>query len=110
MAFLPKSCKCYCLFPHATLSKVLECAGTDYSCLQLLGTRRPFEKKKWNKKLKSFLMPLIMKVDSPIIDKLMMGESIHHKWAKYEPPRGKTNNVVYDQVRHKTTCTFTEKS
>ena len=27
----------------------------------------------------------------------------------YEPPRGKTNNVVSDQVRHKPTCTVTEK-
>ena len=29
---------------------------------------------------------------------------------KYEPPRGKTNNVVSEQVRHKPTCTVTEKS
>ena len=28
----------------------------------------------------------------------------------YEPPHGKTNNVVSDQVRHKPTCTVTEKS
>ena len=28
----------------------------------------------------------------------------------YQPPRGKTNNVVYEQVRHKPTCTVTEKS
>ena len=28
----------------------------------------------------------------------------------YEPPIGKTNNVVSDQVRHKPTCTSTEKS
>ena len=27
----------------------------------------------------------------------------------YEPPRGKTNNVVFEQVRHKPTCTVTEK-
>ena len=27
-----------------------------------------------------------------------------------EPPCGKTNNVVSDQVRHKPTCTVTEKS
>ena len=26
----------------------------------------------------------------------------------YEPPRGKTNNVVSKQVRHKPTCTSTE--
>ena len=29
---------------------------------------------------------------------------------QYEPPRGKTNNVVSEQVRHKSTCTSTEKS
>ena len=28
----------------------------------------------------------------------------------YEPPRGKTNNVVSDQVRHKPACTVTEES
>ena len=28
----------------------------------------------------------------------------------YELPRGKTNNVVSDQVRLKLTCTVTEKS
>ena len=27
-----------------------------------------------------------------------------------EPPRGKTNNVVSEQVRHKQICTSTEKS
>ena len=26
----------------------------------------------------------------------------------YEPPRGKTNNVVSEQVRHKLACTSTE--
>ena len=28
----------------------------------------------------------------------------------YEPPHGKTNNVVSEQVRHNPTCTSTEKS
>ena len=28
----------------------------------------------------------------------------------YEPTRGKTNNVVSEQVRHKPACTSTEKS
>ena len=28
----------------------------------------------------------------------------------YEPSRGKTNNVASEQVRHKPTCTVTEKS
>ena len=37
-----------------------------------------------------------------------------HRWLKHcnvyinEPPRGKTNNVVSDQVRHKPACTVTE--
>ena len=30
--------------------------------------------------------------------------------AIYEPPRRKTNNVVSEKVRHKPTCTSTEKS
>ena len=30
--------------------------------------------------------------------------------VKYEPPRGKTNNVVSEQVRHKPACRSTEKS
>ena len=25
-------------------------------------------------------------------------------WETNEPPRGKTNNVVFEQVRHKPTC------
>ena len=33
-----------------------------------------------------------------------------HFCFKYEPPCGKTNNVVSEQVRHKLTCTVTEKS
>ena len=33
-----------------------------------------------------------------------------HPLATFEPPRGKTNNVVFEQVRHKPTCTSTEKS
>ena len=32
------------------------------------------------------------------------------KGFKYEPPSGKTNNVVSEQVRHKPACTSTEKS
>ena len=33
-----------------------------------------------------------------------------HHLLKNEPPRGKTNNVVSEQVRHKPACTSTEKS
>ena len=28
--------------------------------------------------------------------------------VSFEPPRGKTNNVVSEQVRHKPTCTVTD--
>ena len=33
-----------------------------------------------------------------------------HPFTINEPPRGKTNNVVSEQVRHKPTCASTEKS
>ena len=29
-------------------------------------------------------------------------------FPRNEPPHGKTSNVVFDQVRHKPTCTVTE--
>ena len=32
------------------------------------------------------------------------------RFSQFEPPRGKTNNVVSEQVRHKLACTATEKS
>ena len=36
----------------------------------------------------------------------------HRGWleAGNEPPRGKTNNVVSEQARHKPVCAVTEKS
>ena len=34
----------------------------------------------------------------------------YHYIRIIEPPHGKTNNVVSEQVRHKPTCTVTEKS
>ena len=37
-------------------------------------------------------------------------DNLVNRAFKFEPPRGKTNNVVSDQVRHKPTCTVTEKS
>ena len=36
--------------------------------------------------------------------------AVWHSPCIYEPSRGKTNNVVYEQVRHKPTCTVTVKS
>ena len=36
--------------------------------------------------------------------------SMKRDCSTYEPPRGKTNNVVSEQVRHKSACTVTEKS
>ena len=37
-------------------------------------------------------------------------KNIHRKNLRFEPPRGKTNNVVSEQVRHKLGCTSTEES
>ena len=34
--------------------------------------------------------------------------SLIYRYIKIEPPRGNTNNVVSEQVRHKPTCTVTE--
>ena len=44
--------------------------------------------------------------------KVAPGRSVFHfrEVLINEPPRGKTNNVVSEQVRHKPTCTVTEKS
>ena len=47
------------------------------------------------------------------IDTKTTGKCIVKHTLKQEtndPPRGKTNNVVSEQVRHKSTCTVTEKS
>ena len=47
---------------------------------------------------------------------LLSDEELHSlvpvrcKRDTFEPPRGKTNNVVSDQVRHKPGCTVTEDS
>ena len=48
---------------------------------------------------------------TPITQKAQ-GKAFLKTWmlALYEPPRGKTNNVVSEQVRHKPACTSTEKS
>ena len=35
-------------------------------------------------------------------------EEIIWSVSTFEPPRGKSNNVVFDQVRHKPACTSTE--
>ena len=46
-------------------------------------------------------------------DKLVLndGNGYNNNTGKInEPPRGKTNNVVSEQARHKPTCTSTEKS
>ena len=37
-------------------------------------------------------------------------DSVRSTMQKYEPPRGKSNNVVSEQVCHKPACTSTEKS
>ena len=38
----------------------------------------------------------------------LLGMSLEQFILTYEPPRGKTNNVVSEQGRHKPTCTSTE--
>ena len=43
------------------------------------------------------------------LEKVML-EDIFSDITIIEPPRGKTNNVVSKQVRHKPACTSTEKS
>ena len=42
--------------------------------------------------------------------KALAGKLTQRNITTCEPPRGKTNNVVSEQVRHKPTCTSTEKS
>ena len=44
----------------------------------------------------------------PSMKDCVVGVLFYTAW--YEPPRGKTNNVVSEQVRHKPACTATEKS
>ena len=48
--------------------------------------------------------------DAPAHNPVPAGLEPRTSRSSVEPPRGKTNNVVYDQVRHKPTCTSTEKS
>ena len=45
------------------------------------------------------IMPIGLDVDGPMFITIV-----------FEPSRGKTNNVVSEQVRHKPACTVTEKS
>ena len=40
---------------------------------------------------------------------LMIGKGELSTLYIIEPPRGKTNNVVSEQIRHKPACTSTEK-
>ena len=47
---------------------------------------------------------------------LTANDYVEPMWRKevipqeFEPPRAKTNNVVFEQVRHKPSCTSTEKN
>ena len=45
---------------------------------------------------------------SVILATRFLGKPPRGKIPVFVPPRGKTNNVVSDQVRHKPTCTETE--
>ena len=40
----------------------------------------------------------------------VMRQLMQLSYSQFEPPRGKTNNVVSEQVRHKPGCTSTENS
>ena len=42
--------------------------------------------------------------------KMLCLDDFVNRTSLNEPPRGKTSNVVSGQVRHKPTCTSTEKS
>ena len=53
----------------------------------------------------------LQELDQSVPVEMLQSNMSKHKYQnKYEPPRGKSNNVVSDQVRHKPTCTVTEKS
>ena len=39
---------------------------------------------------------------------IKIGDKSEGSMNRFEPPRGKTNNVVSDKVRHKPACTATE--
>ena len=70
------------------------------------GTLELHGKKKlsWTKLSKT--VKKIENTDSILYDHLVSSKRLYIN----EPPRGKTNNVVSEQVRHKPTCTSTEKS
>ena len=51
-----------------------------------------------------------MSLDLQNYNILKVANIIMVKQVIHEPPRGKTNNVVSDQVRHKPACTVTEES
>ena len=40
---------------------------------------------------------------------LQLKKTVELTQLTIEPPRGKTNNVVSEQVRHKSSCTVSEK-
>ena len=44
----------------------------------------------------------------PKVRKIAAGPALPHYKGTYEPPRGITNNTVFEQVRHKPACTRTE--
>ena len=59
------------------------------------------KKRIWDEKVKASFTPGFSDGSCAI--------SVNFSAVTYEPPRGKTNNVVSDQVRHKPACTSTEK-
>ena len=75
-------------------------AGIDVSnpnCVVLGDSQHEFTYDNLNKAFR-----VLMGLDKPILFALGGG------LVTYEPPRGKTYNVVSEQVRHKSGCTVTE--
>ena len=74
------------------------------------------EKAEENELLKEKMKQIRLKMEKLNISKKVGNWALYRQivicvsLALYQPSRGKTNNVVSDQVRHKPTCTVTEKS
>ena len=67
------------------------------------------------KVLKILMHDIIMFITSFVITSLLFTHNqiyyvLDQTFQAYEPPHGKTNNVVSEQVRHKLACTSTEKT
>ena len=74
---------------------------------------RSLEKTTWHDHQEKFDVPCMAQTHDGHCSetiKNVISDAHNHSAQVFEPPRGKTNNVVSEQVRHKPTCTSTEKS